>query len=649
MNVPPSAPSDRPGGGGTVGPIEVLVVAYGSPGLLESCLAGLEDRFPVVVVDNSSDPAVHDVAARHDATYVDPGRNLGFAAGVNEGLTHRSAPDADLLLLNPDAVISPDDLDALGRCLHERDDLCAVAPSQVDPADGSAARVGWPFPSPVGAWIDAFGLGRLSRRVDFLIGSVLLIRAQALADVGGFDERYFLYAEETDWQRRARDHGWQVAVCRDASATHVGAGTGGDDERREVHFHASHERYIRAHHGAIGWVVYRAAQLVGASGRVLVLRGVRGRQAAARFRLYWAGPSRVEARLDPSPGAGRAELPHSVAHVVLTDGFAGVERYVCQVAGGLVARGHAVTVVGGDPVRMRAELHAEVTHRPASSLVTGVRALLREHPFDLLHVHMTAAEGAAFLSRPRQPGPVIATRHFAQHRGSSRLAKLFGALAARHIRAELAISQFVADSVEGPSLLLRNGVPDRPSAPLDSKTVVMLQRLDTEKAPEVGLTTWSASGLGAEGWRLVVAGSGELAPALTRLARELGIDGTVDFLGRVADTDGLLARAAVFLAPAPTEPFGLSVVEAMSHGLPVVAAGGGAHLETIGDDGMLFAPGDAEDAATLLRQLAEQPLLRRQVGGRLQARQRRLFSLERHLDGLEQVYRDVAGGASVTD
>ncbi len=66
----------------------------------------------------------------------------------------------------------------------------------------------------------------------------------------------------------------------------------------------------------------------------------------------------------------------------------------------------------------------------------------------------------------------------------------------------------------------------------------------------------------------------------------------MELVGHVAETDALLAGASILLAPAPREPFGLSVVEAMAHGLPVVAAGGGAHLETVGDDGLLFPRGD---------------------------------------------------------
>jgi GT2 family glycosyltransferase len=279
---------------------DVVVVAYGAPELLDACLRRLEGRFPVVVVDNSSDPSVRSVVEDHGATYIDPGRNLGFGAGVNLGLDHfrgsGHAGPGDVLLLNPDASIPPDDIARLHLHLRADGGLAGVAPAQIDPVTGEQARVGWPFPTPTRAWLEALGLGRLGHRTDFLIGSVLLLRGAALSSVGPFDKRFFLYAEETDWQRRARDLGWEVALCPDAVATHVGAGTGGEQSERDVHFHASNERYLRKHHGPTGWLVFRTGVMAGALVRALVLPGDRGRRAAARFRLYLTGPLTAESR-----------------------------------------------------------------------------------------------------------------------------------------------------------------------------------------------------------------------------------------------------------------------------------------------------------------------------------------------------------------
>jgi GT2 family glycosyltransferase len=283
--------------------IDVLVVAYGAPDLLDECLGAVGRSFPVTVVDNSSSPEVRAVSERHGAHYLDPGSNLGFAAGVNVGLAHRAAASGDVLLLNPDAVIDGAGVIGLHRMLHSRADLAAVAPEQVDPVDGARARVDWPFPTPWGAWMEAVGAGRFRRGDEFMIGSVLLLREEALAEVGGFDERFFLYAEETDWQRRARDLGWRIALCPDVMATHVGAGTGGDSVERDIHFHASTERYVRKHFGATGWWVFRSGVMAGALVRALALPGDRHRRAARQFHLYRSGPLRAESRLAPTSGA----------------------------------------------------------------------------------------------------------------------------------------------------------------------------------------------------------------------------------------------------------------------------------------------------------------------------------------------------------
>ncbi len=276
--------------------VNVVVVAYGAPGLLDACLGALGGEFPVWVVDNSSQEKIRELSERHGATYVDPGHNLGFAGGVNLGLAQLDRPADDVLLLNPDAQISAQDVVELQRCLHAASGTACVAPAQLDRAEGAAARVGWPFPTPLGAWVEAVGLGRLRRRTDFVIGSVLLLHAGALAEVGPFDERFFLYAEETDWQRRAHGLGWSVTICPDVIALHEGAGTDGDPTTREIHFHASHERYLRKYYGSPGWQVYRAGAMSGALIRAVVLPRPRGRAAAARFHLYRQGPCRVEAR-----------------------------------------------------------------------------------------------------------------------------------------------------------------------------------------------------------------------------------------------------------------------------------------------------------------------------------------------------------------
>jgi glycosyltransferase involved in cell wall biosynthesis len=349
--------------------------------------------------------------------------------------------------------------------------------------------------------------------------------------------------------------------------------------------------------------------------------------------------------VSPSPGGGTGPGERgsrlTILQVARTDAFAGVERYICDVTTALAARGHHVAVIGGEPERMRAELPSEVRFAPASTVGRAAAAMIGRRDVDVVHVHMTAAEIAAWLVHPVVRSPIVATRHFPTGRGSSPTSRLLGRRVGRSIAREIAISRFVAEGIGGPSEVIPNGVAGRPQASLDAPVVLLLQRLAPEKEVDVGLRAWAQSRLGEQGWRLVVAGSGERAGDLVRLAGELGVAGNVEFVGRVRDTDRLLAGASIFLATAPGEPFGLSVVEAMAHGLPVVAAGGGAHVETVGDAGILFPPGDAAAAAAALRELAGSKDRRVETGAALRRRQQERFTLDRHVDRLEEVYREV--------
>ena len=275
--------------------VEIIVVAYGAPDMLRAALEPVVGM-TVTVVDNSSLDEIAAMSAELGFRYIDAGANVGFGAAVNLALADRLSPDSDVLLLNPDARITRDQIAALLGALHSAPDLASVGPSQTDDS-GRAARVEWPFPSPANAWLEAIGLGRFQLGPRFVIGSVLLLRAEALAQVGGFDERFFLYAEETDWAYRASLLGWRHAAVPGARAVHAGGGTSSDSMRRDAHFYASQERYLRKHFGAVGWQVARVANWAGAMARSFVLSGAEGHRARRRAAVYRLGPVRVEARV----------------------------------------------------------------------------------------------------------------------------------------------------------------------------------------------------------------------------------------------------------------------------------------------------------------------------------------------------------------
>jgi GT2 family glycosyltransferase len=280
-------------------PVHAVVVAFHAPEALGRCLTALCRSVEVTVVDNSSSQEVERVAARHGVRYLDPEQNLGFAGGVNVALRSiLETEPCDALLVNPDAELDHDAIEKLAASLHDSTATRrgSVAPRLVA-VEGLEQRVLWPYPSPFRAWLEAIGLGRFSGRARFAVGAVLLLRWEALQEVGLFDERFFLYAEEADWQRRALDHGWTTGLCADAVAVHAGAGTSADESRREVLFHAGQEIYVRKWFGTTGWWNYRAAVVCGAAARALVLPAERRREAARRALLYTRGPRRLAGRL----------------------------------------------------------------------------------------------------------------------------------------------------------------------------------------------------------------------------------------------------------------------------------------------------------------------------------------------------------------
>ncbi|GAA1988209.1 glycosyltransferase family 4 protein [Isoptericola halotolerans] len=329
-------------------------------------------------------------------------------------------------------------------------------------------------------------------------------------------------------------------------------------------------------------------------------------------------------------------------HAVRSDGFAGVERHVARLARAQAHHGDDVTVVGGAADDMRRELDG-VRHLEARTVPEVARRLAGHgRGADVVHVHMTAAEIAAGLVPWARHRPaVVATRHFAAPRGSGRTGPFVARLARHAVQAQIAVSRYVADHVDGPTTVVYPGVDVAPSTAEQERVVLVLQRLEPEKATDVALRAVASSGMLHHGWRLQVAGTGSQAAELAALADRLGL--RAELLGHRADVDELLGSAGILLAPCPVEGLGLSVLEAMAHALPVVAADAGGHTELLAglDDRALFPPGDAATAGDRLRALAADDAGRAAYGRAAAARQRARYTLAAQVAGTADVYEEL--------
>jgi GT2 family glycosyltransferase len=121
------------------------------------------------------------------------------------------------------------------------------------------------------------------REVAWARGALLMMRRAMLAETGGFDERFFMYFEETDLCRRARGAGWSVWYTPRTAYRHVGRGSATSESRREAVWAKSGAEYFRKHHGPVTAALFQAQYLV-------LRRGLLdARRAAGRGLKMWRG------------------------------------------------------------------------------------------------------------------------------------------------------------------------------------------------------------------------------------------------------------------------------------------------------------------------------------------------------------------------
>jgi GT2 family glycosyltransferase len=239
---------------------------------LRSLLASERDgALAVHVRDNaSSDGSARAIRSELPDVSVDAGEeNLGFAAGVNTILRRTHAPWC--LLLNSDAWPEPGAISRMVACA-ERHPRAAVVAARLERPDGSLEPSAWPFPSLRVAVSTIFRADRHvwshaeERQVDWAVGAALLIRREALREVGEFDESLFMYAEDLEWCWRVRDSGWEIWFAPDAVVRHIGNASGVQKfgARQPAAWIANSARVYRRRHSAIGTLAWRLSCAAGA-------------------------------------------------------------------------------------------------------------------------------------------------------------------------------------------------------------------------------------------------------------------------------------------------------------------------------------------------------------------------------------------------
>jgi GT2 family glycosyltransferase len=228
-----------------MGRMAVVIVSYNTRDDLRACLRSLRASAapgPIVVVDNgSSDGSPDMVAAEFSGVelIVDPS-NRGYGAAANQGVARTAT--AHVLVLNSDTVLAPGAVGALADYLDANPAVGLAGPRLRNP-DGSLQPSCHPCLGTVQSVLEKSALGRAlgrvaplrnrwlllnsghdrERAVPWVLGAALAVRRSAWDAVGGFDEGYFMYAEEVDLCRRLWGSGWEVRFTPAVEIVHRGA------------------------------------------------------------------------------------------------------------------------------------------------------------------------------------------------------------------------------------------------------------------------------------------------------------------------------------------------------------------------------------------------------------------------------------------
>jgi GT2 family glycosyltransferase/thioesterase domain-containing protein len=304
--------------------VTVVTVSYKSAALVARLLVTLAQErsrcrdsleLRVIVVDNASGdaPALRAAIGQHGfasfATLIEAPRNGGFAYGNNLGLEHAyrtgTAPDY-FVLLNPDTEVRPFAIERLVRFMERQPDA-GVAGCSFESERGERWPYAYRFPTLLSEVEAAIGWSVVTRllrdhvvarhvadsevNVDWIPGAALIVRREVVDRLGGMDEGYFLYYEETDFCRKVKRAGHGVYYVPDSRVMHIGGqstgmGMGVHATRRRLPdcWFESRRRYFIKHHGiayAIGTDL--AALAAFALGRLKLALQNRGDRAVPSY------------------------------------------------------------------------------------------------------------------------------------------------------------------------------------------------------------------------------------------------------------------------------------------------------------------------------------------------------------------------------
>ena len=274
--------------------LRIVVVTY-FPGLfltefLDSLPTASRRRPAVTVVDNgSTDGTVERLTVRGGVDIIEPGGNQGYGAAANLGIaqTHEDW----VLVVNPDTLFEPGSIDellavagrwpragVLGPRIHTAEGMLYPSAREL-PSLGRGighAVFGWIWPA--NPWTASYRRERgapAEGTTGWVSGACMLVRRAAFEEIGGFDEGYFMYFEDTDLCARLAAAGWDVVYAPSATVVHHGGvSTARHRDAMTKAHHESAYRFLATRYAGPRWAPVRAVLRAGLWGRYQLSRRV---------------------------------------------------------------------------------------------------------------------------------------------------------------------------------------------------------------------------------------------------------------------------------------------------------------------------------------------------------------------------------------
>jgi O-antigen biosynthesis protein len=254
--------------------LSVIIVNYNVKHFLEQCLYSVRQALKktsgeIIVIDNcSSDNSLAYLQpAFPDVRFVANTENQGFARACNQGWKLSSG--RFVLFLNPDTILPEDCFEACLRFFNEHPDAGAIGSKMLDGSGQFLKESKRSFPSPLTSMYKLFGLSKLfphsahfsryhlghldenkNNAVDVLAGAFMLIKKEVLDQVGGFDERFFMYGEDVDLSYRIQKSGFKNYYFAGSSIIHFkGESTRKGSMNYVRMFYTAMSLFVRKHYG----------------------------------------------------------------------------------------------------------------------------------------------------------------------------------------------------------------------------------------------------------------------------------------------------------------------------------------------------------------------------------------------------------------